>query len=53
MSPKSIFGGEISILKISYNENILIFPSVQLMSLYNFTGNDNQFILLDEDMPED
>ena len=52
MSPKSIFGGEISILKISYNENILFFPQTA-MSLYNFTGNDNQFILLDEDMPED
>ena len=52
MSPKSIFKGEISILKISYNGNTLFYPQ-SVMSLYNFTGNDNQFILLDEDMPED
>ena len=52
ISPTTVFKGEISILKISYNGNTLFFPQT-IMSLYNFTSSDNQLILIDDDMPED
>jgi len=51
MSSRTIFKGEISVLKISYNGNTLFFPQTT-MSLYNFTSSDNNLILIDE-MPED
>ena len=52
LSSKTIFKGEISVLKISYNGNTLFFPQTSL-SLYNFTSSDNKLILIDETMSED
>jgi len=52
MSSRTIFKGEISVLKISYNGNTLFFPQ-SVMSLYNFTSSDNKLILIDETMSED
>tara|TARA_Y100000389_G_scaffold185776_1_gene205496 strand:+ start:483 stop:998 length:516 start_codon:yes stop_codon:yes gene_type:complete len=52
MSSITIFKGEISVLKISYNGNTLFFPQTA-MSLYNFTSSDNNLILIDETMSED
>lgn len=51
MSSRTIFKGEISVLKISYNGNTLFFPQTA-MSLYNFTSSDNNLILIDETMSD-